>query len=417
MSESEPQEDWSLPRYEPPCGPDEIADALISYRRFSSTRFQTSISDENIKKLIKLCYHTSLAPEEGWYPRFRVRFVDGPISPGANSVATMLESGELIEDVESLRKLVPSVSSFEYALGLEEKNGKLYCTHLRLSHDSDSPPEIGWPNLFDQSDTLAIDIHVNGPGDIYVHETGPSLSLRRGKLTDLAGFYLIPELTEWLRKLGRELQAECVEVGEPDDAKLFGGIAFEQMLVGLWGRIVSEATNRHRGAAFIVLPSGSDKTGITCKYRTRDYRLARDVQDFWAICRDYVKAKEVGQVDKLAGAWHRRYQALVSKAKSLANMGRVDGCVVLNQKLEVIGFGGKIEFGKVDADKSPLIYVHYFTKELESEDDLKGGMRHRSAFWLCKCIPGALAFVISQDGDLTVFLSDAEHVYDLSVKA
>ena len=31
------------------------------------------------------------------------------------------------------------------------------------------------------------------------------------------------------------------------------------------------------------------------------------------------------------------------------------------------------------------------------------GMRHRSAYRFCHWVPGAMAFVISQDGDLRVF--------------
>ena len=417
MSESRTPNSWSLPKHDSPCGPQEIADAVISYRKFQAIGPKTAVSDQNITKLIELCYHTSLAPEEGLYPRFRVRLIDRPISPGTNFVTAILESGELIEDVESLRKLVPSVSSFEYALGLEEKNGKLYCTHLRLNRHSDSPPKIGWPNLFDQSDTSAIDVQVNGPGDMYVSAEGVGFSLRRGELTQLAPFDLLTELTEWLHKLGRRLQDECVEAGEPDDAKLFGGHTFEQMLVSLWSRIMLEATNRHRGATFVVIPLGSGEKEIACKYQISDYSLAIDMQNFWFACRDYVKAKEGDQIDKLAGVWRRRHQTLVSKAKSLANMGRVDGCVLLDQNFQVLGFGGKIGVGKDDADKSPLKYAHFFTKELQSEDDLKGGMRHQSAYRLCKVTPGALAFVVSQDGDLTVFLSDKDFVYDLRVAA
>jgi DNA integrity scanning protein DisA with diadenylate cyclase activity len=48
-----------------------------------------------------------------------------------------------------------------------------------------------------------------------------------------------------------------------------------------------------------------------------------------------------------------------------------------------------------------------------AEDQLlaRFGHRHRSAFLLCKAIPNAIAFVISQDGDLPVFSSDDRHVY------
>ena len=55
------------------CGPDDLADAIISQREqrrgestSSSTAF-SSISDDGVRRLIGLAYHTSQIAEEGTY--------------------------------------------------------------------------------------------------------------------------------------------------------------------------------------------------------------------------------------------------------------------------------------------------------------------------------------------------------------
>ncbi len=51
-------------------------------------------------------------------------------------------------------------------------------------------------------------------------------------------------------------------------------------------------------------------------------------------------------------------------------------------------------------------------REVPRDELLKPfGERHKSAFYLCQQVPGSIAFVISQDGDLRIFASDEKRVY------
>src|SRR5262249_31352365 len=106
----------------------------------------------------------------------------------------------------------------------------------------------------------------------------------------------------------------------------------------------------------------------------------------------------------------RRHQ-LWSTAASVGHLSALDGCVLLDRRMTIHGFGGTIETGAAKA--SPLIYVNPQTNAPVAEEHLlaRFGHRHRSAFLLCKAVPNAIAFVISQDGDLPVFSSDDRHVY------
>ena len=178
-----------LPDFDIPCGPSEMADVLIQTRQ-AQPGWTAKVSDECVKNLISLCYHTSMAAEEGRYPRFRTSLVDRHVTAENLYVTGQLQKPvnlEGLDGVEALRKLAPAVSSFENALGLEEKNGQLVCTHLRLSQPDRTPPKLGWPVLFDNSKQgRSVEVRVNGPGEMDASDGFPTISLRRGKLTALA---------------------------------------------------------------------------------------------------------------------------------------------------------------------------------------------------------------------------------------
>ncbi|MCI5180173.1 MAG: hypothetical protein D3911_12795 [Candidatus Electrothrix sp. AW3_4] len=83
------------------------------------------------------------------------------------------------------------------------------------------------------------------------------------------------------------------------------------------------------------------------------------------------------------------YKNLKDAERALAAFTRVDGAVILNKKLEFKGFGGKLKFSG--------------DEECEESQDSPKGMRHKSAQHFCKTVKDAVAFVVSQDGNITRF--------------
>lgn len=81
---------------------------------------------------------------------------------------------------------------------------------------------------------------------------------------------------------------------------------------------------------------------------------------------------------------------------------RVDGLVLLNQNLEVRGFGVEITV----SEEPPEIFVAsdpWGTESLlKKVDYLLYGTRHRSMMRYCWKFPGSVGFVMSQDGDVRV---------------
>src|SRR5262249_29527833 len=106
----------------------------------------------------------------------------------------------------------------------------------------------------------------------------------------------------------------------------------------------------------------------------------------------------------------KRHQ-LWSLAASVGHLSSLDGCVVLDRRMTVHGFGGTIETGAACSAERTYADSRTLASLPEEQVLARFGHRHRSAFLLCKAVPHAVAFVISQDGDLPVFSSDDRHVY------
>jgi hypothetical protein len=147
------------------------------------------------------------------------------------------------------------------------------------------------------------------------------------------------------------------------------------------------------------------------KYPTRPLALGDELARLWlSLARAHRLLGSNLLADALEQGRVRRHR-LWSTAASVAHLSALDGCVVLDRRMTVHGFGGTIETGP--ADLAPRTYVDGRSGAPVAEEQLLGrfGHRHRSAFLLCKAVGNALAFVISQDGDLLVFSSDDRHVY------
>ncbi|WP_375436029.1 putative sensor domain DACNV-containing protein [uncultured Hymenobacter sp.] len=84
-------------------------------------------------------------------------------------------------------------------------------------------------------------------------------------------------------------------------------------------------------------------------------------------------------------------------ADYIADMGAVDGALVLTQQLDVVGFGVEIQ-----ATQVPLTQVYRAldveARALQPVPADHGGTRHRAAYRLCLAAHECLAIVVSQDG-------------------
>jgi len=81
----------------------------------------------------------------------------------------------------------------------------------------------------------------------------------------------------------------------------------------------------------------------------------------------------------------------------VASYTQVDGCVVMTNRLRLLGFGGEV------ISQSPALRTVELASDSRAETTRSApisdyGTRHRSAFRLCSSHEDTLAFVVSQDG-------------------
>jgi hypothetical protein len=93
------------------------------------------------------------------------------------------------------------------------------------------------------------------------------------------------------------------------------------------------------------------------------------------------------------------YEAIFELAHLIAALASVDGAVVMSKRFELLGFGGEI------SGALPAVAAARRALDLEGERSIREstdgvGTRHRSAYRLCNALPGAVAVVVSQDGNV-----------------
>lgn len=411
------KETWSVPIIDGLAGPDQLSDVFLDWLAWDSSspnmpHYSTCLSEGNIRKLISLCYFTSQAQEEGRFPCFRVYSPLVGVGPNLRQIASF-EPSILIDGVEVLRRLAPAVSSLDYALLIVEQDGLLKCNGVVEVVEDEGGISIGRPEVITGVPNGLL-IRIDRPGEIRISQGLPTFLLRHGKISDIVQYYYIDGVRNWITECSKNIHKSIFSELDPKYKGYFGGeLGIGGIMLQVVSTILAEASEYHSGGAFVVLPNAENEF-IGCKYNVKECNISNAIKHLWHVCIDATKDTDISDFRNHVSIWDSSRRKLFSEAKAIANFSKVDGCVVIDRTFNVIGFGGKIQVDEAAIERSGLQYVCYHTKQVEKGDDINNfGTRHKSAFRLCKAIPGALAFVVSQDGDLRIFYSDSQYVYFL----
>ena len=100
---------------------------------------------------------------------------------------------------------------------------------------------------------------------------------------------------------------------------------------------------------------------------------------------------------------HFSERDLARMSDLVASFAAVDGAVVLQRDLTLLGFGAEILETKLPKENELIEYGKHPHGKPDDKPLISFGMRHRSAYRFCQEAEGAIAFVVSQDGGLHVF--------------
>lgn len=183
-------------------------------------------------------------------------------------------------------------------------------------------------------------------------------------------------------------------------------------------RIINLVRTSGHGGSLVIVPDEHEGVEVATKWIDCKYSAAPDtaglrfrsllqaiIRRVGQLCPDGTNAEEAWQVfrNSLDSELDQLEEAFFELARLFADLMQVDGALVLDQRMCLVGFGGEI---RVDRN----VFQVEQALDLEGVEvvdwDVRGdGTRHRSVYRLCSVEPEVIGFVISQDSQVRMIAS------------
>lgn len=393
----------------------DLAKVILECRKASSFG-KSKLSDNAVCKLLETAFYLSMRSDEGRFPHLRI--TSGEKKDGRLTIK--LETPIAFSDVHELRRITPVAESPEFAILVTESvDGELLCLGLanigHLGHGS-LPGRL---EIVSVGGPPSLKIWIEGPGHFFVSEGGTCFEYRAGRVRLVyPALSYVPKLRELTQNVGQVLHQRAIEsVKDISGAdRYFGGCFGVTSIISVMLRkLLDTCLELRHGGAFLILPQEgrlSTSYGISCKYSLEAPDLGEDIVNYWSrhIIATYRKKQGVEEYDRELRHCHGSKARLLNNIDAVAHLSAADGCVVLSNTFRVLGFGGSILVSEEECKKTST-KVRFSTDQSCSIDEFLnnvGGQRHQSAARLAIKHSDVMIFVISQDGELSVFASDKE---------
>ncbi len=401
-----------MPLFKRLAGPRELSKAIGSYAKFvGSDRIYGDLPaiHKRLEVLLELAYHTSMSPEEGRFPTLRL-FV--PSKAVAVNLSGRIEFQAVLPNraagVEALKRLAPAAGSTNQMLIVEDLNGEWTCTGIASIEPTYSPSMIGrreWHLLFPNR-PAGIIVRIDGPGALRV-DTGVVLfRLEAGRVFDAIPLMYVPRIKDLVAEIGDKLTADLdvMRITTRDGSS----VQVDLPVMFILEHIVAHMQTAKCGGT-LIFPGADGKQFIKSKYSTNAPGLGSALRDFYDASKRCEAASRVDDLRAGIAVWQSAITGVLRSAEAIALMSRIDGCVVLGRSFDVLSFGSKLAASK-DLRGVPKTKAFSDTVE-ESDDDVRRlGTRNQSAFDFCRTVPGSVAIVVSQDGQVRVAGSNSQSV-------
>ena len=357
-------------------------------------------------ELLSTCFQASLTHEEGRAVRFRL----AAAPPAALAAALASEDfpplvfGEPQPlTTETLRRLSPAASFHASVIGASCQSGDW--SLWGMVHTGADWLAPTWGGRDHHRDFGLAQVHVLGPGRLSVY-AGSNLvaSLERGSIeattTDVF-------TSDWLRDLFRSNRQQ---LARPDDELSLADDAFvrtiSQHMVRRAMFLIRQAGNG--GLILFADPAlfegNTDRGPLKLKY---SFAAGAARQRYRLLLRQLIRA--LGARGGEGPINLERFlstetpdvleieQAIFEVSSLIAGLAEVDGAVVIDKRLELIGFGAEVS--------GELPYPDTVWQALDVEAERRApeaanavGTRHRAAYRFVTAHPQGLAIVVSHDG-------------------
>jgi hypothetical protein len=454
---------WEVPPVPDSAGPVALADLIQSYRecvhryRGEHTTGITSLgglSHAGLSTLVQLSYRASLLTDEGRptvarlvvnnehpeaIPKQDAPWLTAELrAAGAQAMQRFWQGQEQrlntirfstplpLDRPATIAKLSSVLNTYDSAIAVAEQGESLIITGLGLLDPSEAERQLfRMPEHFRVDAGLVLDIL--GPGHLRARDGKITFTLHGDRLTTYDDLLSVKQVRQWLSEFSEELVAELEAHHEYTlDTQIVSNYrsAVERLgrcphddVTFIIHRILREAVRMRHGGAFAFLPDvpGARKDGhlSTIAYPIAPLDLREALFTTWvAVSRVWKAIKGDPAVHNVVNAQRLAIHRWLSLLRAVGGMSAADGCVVMDRRLVVHGFGGSINAGQMASGLDRPCHDTTTNKDVLARELLaRFGQRHRSAYALCANVPGSLVFVVSQDGDLRIFSSDQERVY------
>lgn len=399
---------WSRDEAPEFCGPEHLARAVHAQRAPDSAEAsEGQLSPEGLTRLVELGYRVSLSTEEGRHPRF-VMFVPAPASEPYLQLVARFDPPVTLT-AQSLRRLAPSIPAGSHALCVRESCDELIATGVTGLRNSKEVPAPGRPAVSFGLGLPGFTLRVEGPGVARATEKGLTFELAEGRVRCVSHYSVARPVGAWFERLALQLVGDFRGACGAEEMRAREALGDPTLVFdSVWAYVLASTIATGHGGAFAVLPD-DDEQSLAVRVRASDLDLYRDVFAYWRSCFESRKVADPAILEHRTLHWQASRRWMYSTARAIANLANVDGCVVLDPQLRVLGFGAEIRVPEEAVAASTLVEVDAATDQRLGVMDLaQFGTRHRSAFRLCAQRPGAFVFVVSQDRDLRLFHGSRE---------
>jgi hypothetical protein len=251
-------------------------------------------------------------------------------------------------------------------------------------------------------------VSTSSPGELCANRGDASfVHLKCGKLRFPKALTRDDQLLSDLIPIEAKLEEDAWNSIEPRDRPQKGSYKVMLPYFPFIAHLLYTMDRSRHGGSLLIVPHESansldDKT-IRIKYRLKDVSA-------WLVCRDWVaqllshvnSGRKLNTFERKShnpySGLDEKYRSIMLMAESLGDLGRVDGAVIITDRLEIIGFGAEISCHQ---EAVTNVRFHPDAKtacRIESVE--ANGTRHRSVIRFCSAIAGATGFVLSQDGGM-----------------
>ncbi|HLK40361.1 MAG TPA: hypothetical protein VKU41_26600 [Polyangiaceae bacterium] len=374
-------------------------------------------SAELLLEALSVAFQASLTSEEGRPARFRLLLTpldelpEGGVPNEGVLRLTFDPSRPLHAD--ELRRLSPSVPFESSLIGAQPEDGRLRIWGIAHSGPAWLAPTWGGRNVVPNWTYDPI-IHAAGPGQLAVRCAGKMVGgLERGELVDA---HLDVFDSEWLPALFAREREVVVAQHAAVQAQSASPTAAEGSLVGRVGqqmvrRTIQLIRGARHGGMVLVTPGPVD--GLRLKYRfgqdepARRYRtLLFRILDALAAATSKSSVDWADFVADRSENLSRLEHSVFEMSRVIANLTAVDGAVVLDKRLALVGFGAEVS---AELPSPTSVWRARDREGLDREpyDVESVGTRHRAAFRFVHDHPEGLALVVSHDGGVS-FVANRE---------